>query len=81
MRASHAAWIAVLLPLLTAPWWFARGTVATWWGVPVWGVYSLAATAALAVTIAAWMGRWWERLADEADAAQATSHSQGDAPS
>ena len=70
MRASRAAWVAVLLPLITAPWLFPTGSGGAWWGVPVWVIYALSATAVLALLIAGWIGRWWDRLADEAETAR-----------
>ncbi len=69
MKASRAAWVAVLLPLITVPWLFPAGSDGAWWGVPGWVVYALGATAALALLVAAWVGRWWDQLADEADTA------------
>jgi hypothetical protein len=69
MKPLRAAIVAVFLPLVTAPWWFAGGLNGFWWGVPVWVIYCLAATGLLAVSIALWMGGWWDRLADAADAA------------
>ena len=73
MKASRAAWVAVLLPLITAPWLFPAGARGAWLGVPVWVIYALAATAVLALLIASWMGRWWDRLADEAEATRDSS--------
>lgn len=68
MKPLCAAIVAVLLPLITAPWWFVGGRDGFWCGVPEWVIYCLAATVLLAVLIALWMGRWWDRLADAADA-------------
>jgi hypothetical protein len=68
MKASRAVWIVVLLPLITVPWLYSSGPTAAWWGLPVWTVYSLAMTAVLAALIAGWTSRWWDALADEAEA-------------
>jgi len=68
MKASPAVWIVVLIPLVTVPWLYPSGSIAAWWGVPVWTMYSLAMTALLAASIATWTSRWWDALADEAEA-------------
>lgn len=68
MKASRAALIAVLLPLITAPWFFTPAANWAWWGTPVWAVYAVGATATLAVLIGFWMGRWWDDLAEQAEA-------------
>jgi hypothetical protein len=67
MSVSRAVWIVVLIPLITVPWFFPAGSMVAWWGVPVWTICSLAATVLLAVMIAGWTSRWWDRLADEAE--------------
>lgn len=67
MKSSRAAWIAVLLPWITAPWLFPAGTSNAWGGVPVWVIYSLAATVLVAILFSLTAGRVWEGLSDEAD--------------
>ena len=73
MKASRAAWIVVLLPLMTAPWVFSGGSIEAWLGLPIWAAYSLSATIVVALLIATVTSRWWEQLADEADSVHAGS--------
>jgi hypothetical protein len=61
----------LLLPLialaLSVPWPFVEATGRRLFGLPVWVIYSIAAAALFAITMAVLIGRYWEIAAGSED--------------